>query len=385
MRILHTSDWHLGKTLHGLDLLPFQQNFITELVSQVDELDVDCVIVAGDVFDKAIPSIDAVKLFSDALTQLADRCAVVVTSGNHDSAVRLGAGSALYRTGVHIATDPTAVTGQLDMHVDGVHVRFYPIPFLDPDHCRYLFGSEDQPLARSHQAVMDAVVEQLWQRDATLAITPHARIAVAHAFVAGGQRSDSERDLSVGGVETVVASTFSRFDYVALGHLHGPQRAGADHIRYSGSPLRYSFSEQMHSKSMVVVDVDCSGVTAIDTIPITQPREMVTLEGSLSEVTDPHVVNVHSDAWVKAVITDNVRPPDLVAAIKSAYPQALSIIHTPTHQPIENLVGPTTVDLRDPVTVTQDFLQDVTSVPASRSEVRVIRNAYDAARRRESV
>lgn len=380
MRILHTSDWHLGKTLHGLDLIEHQRAFIEDLLTIVDDQRVDCVIVAGDVFDKALPSVDAVSLFSDGLTRIADKCAVVVTSGNHDSAIRLGAGSALYRAGVHVVTEPTSACDQLDLQVGDVRLRIYPIPYLDPDHCRNLFGGAE-PLARSHAAVMSAAIDRIWNHDKTLTIEPHARIAVAHAFVTGGEKCDSERDISVGGVDAVPAETFAGFDYVALGHLHRPQRVSTElPIRYSGSPLRYSFSEENQHKSVYLIDVDTTGVRSIQTIELVQPRCMVTVTGTFEEVTDPPTVLAHTDSWARVIVTDARRPERLVERIKELFPFALSIIHEPAGVVPQQTIGPRTVDLRDPVTVAADFVDAVTSAPPSEDELSVLRDAYEVAR-----
>lgn len=380
MRILHTSDWHLGKTLHGLDLIEYQRAFVDELLAIVEDQRIDCVILAGDVFDKALPSVDAVSLFSGGLTRIADKCAVVVTSGNHDSAIRLGAGSALYRAGVHVVTEPTAACDQLDLQVGDVRLRIYPIPYLDPDHCRSIFGGEE-PLARSHAAVMGAAIERIWEHDKTLAIEPHARIAVAHAFVTGGERSDSERDISVGGVDAIPAEIFAGFDYVALGHLHRPQCVAADMpIRYSGSPLRYSFSEESQRKSVYVVDVDTSGVRSVQAIELVQPRGMITLTGTFEEISHPQTVTAHADSWARIVVNDAKRPERLVERMKELFPFALSIVHEPSGAIPKQTIGPRTVDLRDPVTVAADFVDAVTSAPPSEDELIVLRDAYEIAR-----
>ena len=169
-------------------------------------------------------------------------------------------------------------------------VRIYPIPFLDPDFARMAFADEDEPLARSHEAVLDAAMQRVRQDIASCAEPPTATIVMAHAFVTGGSPADSERDISVGGVESVSAETFVGADYVALGHLHGPQRIlarGIPHIRYSGSPLRYSFSEVNHTKSVTIFDVTTDGIGEPVTFEMPQPRGMAVLTGHLDEILDP--------------------------------------------------------------------------------------------------
>ena len=387
MRILHTSDWHLGRSLHGVDLIPFQATFLDDLVAAVDLHRVDVVVVAGDIFDKGIPPVAAVSLLGNALVRLADRCDVVVTSGNHDSAIRLGAGATLYRDGVHVATDPADVGNGIDVtDAEGVRVRIYPIPYLDPDFCRRLYASDGELLPRSHEAVMRAAVARIRDDIASVPESPAASIGIAHAFVVGAEPSESERDISVGGVDSIPASVFNGLNYVALGHLHRPQQLGSDStlLRYSGSPLRYSFSEATSQKSFVLVDVDANGHIDCTTVPIPQPRPMVTLSGLLADIVSPENHEAHSNAWVRAIVTDVARPPELMDAIRAVFPHTLTVIHRPTVDVTANTDLARNVDVRDPITVSGNFLRDVTSIDATPSELLVLRDAYDAAKSRSS-
>jgi exonuclease SbcD len=275
MRLLHTSDWHLGRTLHGVDLLGHQSAFLDHLVEVVRAERVDAVLVAGDVYDRAIPPVEAVALLSDALARLADLTTVVITPGNHDSAARLGFGSALMRERIRIVATPADLDRPVVLDGPDERVLVYGLPYLDPDVARHTLAVGDAPLPRSHAAVlgaaMDRVRADLAVRRAGAGQTPVRAVVLAHAFVVGGAASESERDIRVGGVDHAPTSTFDGVDYVALGHLHGPQRVGAAEggtvLRYAGSPLAYSFSEAGHTKSVALVDLGPDGPAVSPTSP----------------------------------------------------------------------------------------------------------------------
>lgn len=383
MRFLHTSDWHLGRSLHQLDLGGAQQEFVAAIRDLVVAEGIDCILLAGDVFDRAIPPVQSVKLFTEALAELSEHCTVVVIAGNHDSAVRLGYGSPLFRSGVHVVTDIESVGVPITLTEDGVSVRIYPIPFLDPDFARMAFADEDEPLARSHEAVLDAAMQRVRQDIASCAEPPTATIVMAHAFVTGGSPADSERDISVGGVESVSAETFVGADYVALGHLHGPQRIlarGIPHIRYSGSPLRYSFSEVNHTKSVTIFDVTTDGIGEPVTFEMPQPRGMAVLTGHLDEILDPAMVRDHCEDWVRVIVTDPARPDQLNQRVRDSYPHALAILHEPP--PLEHIAAdlPAAVATRDPVQLSAAFVADVTNAPPTPDETEMLRDVYETVR-----
>jgi exonuclease SbcD len=234
MRFLHTSDWHLGRSLHRADLRAAQAGFLDHLVGTVRSERVDAVLVAGDVYDRAIPPVDAVALYENALARLrAAGARVILISGNHDSARRLGVNAALVdHSGVHLRTRPEALADPVPLTDAHGPVAVYGVPYLEPA----LFDHEP----RTHETVLRAALAQIRADAAARGAT--RTVVLAHAWVAGGLPSASERDIAVGGVGHVPASLFDQFSYVALGHLHGRQTL-AGHLRYSGSPLPYSFSE----------------------------------------------------------------------------------------------------------------------------------------------
>ena len=346
---------------------------------------VDVAIVAGDIFDRAVPPVEAVTLFVDTLQKLAEQCEVVVISGNHDSAIRLGYGAELFRPGIHIATTVEAVGDGIDIVVGDETARIFPIPFLLPDQARQALKTSDDPLPRSHEAVLGAALDRVRDNLSNATQPPTTTIVVAHAFITGARESDSERDISVGGVEDVNAAIFEGVDYVALGHLHGPQDVrgpGNTRIRYSGSPLRYSFSEAQHTKSVTVLEVGRPGVVEVEEVPITQPRAMAVLVGTLDDVLSEVHQQDHAQSWVQVVITDDARPADLIQRVHAAYPHALAVIHRPANFPTSVGVGVEALAARAPTDVASDFVLAVTNQPTTSGEDALIASVYESARNR---
>jgi exonuclease SbcD len=421
MRILHTSDWHLGRTLHGVDLLEHQAAYLDHLVDLVRAEGVDAVLVAGDVYDRAVPPVEAVALLSDAVTRLAEHAHVVLTPGNHDSAVRLGFGADVLRPGVHVRARvadvgvPVLLPPRRDAH-DAAPVAVYALPYLDPDATRHALaadlvpdvpaaGAPVAPLARSHEAVVGAALRRvgadLARRRAEHGPALRA-VVTSHAFVVGGLASESERDIRVGGVDAVPAGAFGGLglDYVALGHLHGPQRVpvpvvdrgsagspggeppagGAPTARYSGSPLAFSFSEARHRKSSALVDLDRvrdAGDDAVELIPTPVPRRLADLTGTLEDLLGA-AGEAHVDDWLRVVVTDQARPAELYARVRARFPHALQVTHRPPAPPERETVvvaGPG----RDPLDVARDFVTHVTGAPPTDAEVLVLRTALEDA------
>lgn len=387
MRILHTSDWHLGRTLHGVDLLAHQAAYLDHLVETARSEAVDAVVVAGDVYDRAIPPVEAVELLGDALARLSETATVVVTPGNHDSAIRLGFGAGLMRDGLHLRARVADVGRPVELADEHGPVLVYALPYLDPDAVRRELADEhavDGLLARSHEAVVSAAMRRV---RADLAGRPAAGVrprgvVVAHAFVVGGQASDSERDIRVGGVDAVPAGVFAGVDYVALGHLHGPQRVTAPdgdgpapRLHYSGSPLAYSFSERDHRKATLLVELGPDGVARdVEAIPAPVPRRLADVTGTLPDLLgaagEPYV-----DAWVRVVVTDDERPADLHARVSSRFPHALVV----EHRPAAGALGGTAAVVagRDPLEVAAEFVRHVTGADPLEAELAVLRTAYE--------
>ncbi|MFH8635787.1 exonuclease SbcCD subunit D [Streptomyces goshikiensis] len=326
MRILHTSDWHLGRAFHRVNLLGAQAAFVDHLVETVRTHEVDAVLVAGDVYDRAVPPLPAVELYDRALHRLADLgVPTVMISGNHDSARRLGVGAGLIgRAGIHLRTDPDGCADPVvlaDVHGE---VAFYGLPYLEPALVKDRFGAGQV----SHEAVLGAAMDRI---RADLATRPPGTrsVVLAHAFVTGGQASDSERDITVGGVEAVPASVFDGVDYAALGHLHGCQTI-SERVRYSGSPLAYSFSEADHRKTMWLIELGARGeIAGADRIDTPVPRALARLRGPLEGLLDDPALAGYEDRWVEATLTDPVRPEDPMARLAARFPHVLSLAFDP--------------------------------------------------------
>ncbi|WP_024286230.1 exonuclease SbcCD subunit D [Cellulomonas sp. KRMCY2] len=398
MRILHTSDWHLGRTLHGTDLLPHQSSYLDHLVEVARAERVGAVVVSGDVYDRAVPPVEAVQLLAAALARLSEIAPVVVTPGNHDSAIRLGFAAGLMRAGVHLQTRVADVGRPVELADDDGPVLVYALPYLDPDAARGELADADGSgpdglLPRSHEAVMAAAMRRVRVDLAARGTTSSARprsVVMAHAFVLGGQTSDSERDIRVGGVDSVPAGVFGGVDYVALGHLHGQQRLaypaapGSDDstaqaspvLQYSGSPLAYSFSERHHRKATVLVDLGPNGVARdVELVPAPVPRRLAEVTGTLDDLLGaagaPHVGD-----WLRVVVTDGARPQDLHARVRTRFPHALVVEHRPGRAADASPTAPVTA-ARDPLEVTAEFVEHITGAPPSQAERDVLRRAYE--------
>ncbi len=383
MRILHTSDWHLGRSFHGTGLLDAQAAYLDHLVDTVRREGVDLVLVAGDVYDRALPPVDAVELAGETLARLAETGArTVVTSGNHDSPVRLGSHARLTdRAGVHLRTRWQDVgTPVLVEDAHGV-VAVHALPYLEPDAVR---AAWDLP-AKTHAAAMTAAMERV-QRDLTG--RGGRSVVMAHAFVAGSPEaapalaSDSERELAVGGLQIVPTSLFAGVSYAALGHLHGPAQL-TDTVRYSGSPLAYSFSEAGHTKGSWLVELGRDGVERVDLVEAPVHRRLGLLRGRIEELlVDPAHAGVE-DHWLSVTLTDPLRPRLAMERLRTRFPHTLTLAFEPEGAaPARGPVMPH-VTGRSDLDVALGFVADVRSLEATDEETLLLRLACDTCLRDE--
>ena len=320
MKILHTSDWHIGRQLDGVALIDDQRHVLEQIVAIVAARAIDVVVIAGDIYDRAVPSPDAVTLLDQVLHALNGECGVpvILIAGNHDGPERLGFGARqLAQAGVHVC-GPLLPQPQ-PVLLDDAHgsVAFYPLPYADPATVRQVLGADVQ----GHEQAMSALTAQI------RAHNPEGRrsVVIAHCFLEGFESSDSERPLAVGGVETVPAACFAGFDYVALGHLHAPQARGAKHIRYSGSILKYSFSEARQHKSVTVVEMDAKGRCAIERVELKARRDLRVIEGELEAL----LVNGRSDPqaedYLLVRLLDTHAMLDVLGKLRTVYSNVLHI------------------------------------------------------------
>ena len=371
MRILHTSDWHLGRSFHRVGMLEHQAAFVDHLVGVIEAERVDLVVVAGDIYDRALPHVDAIRLADETFARLAaSRAQVVLTSGNHDSAQRLGFGSRLIdAAGVFLRTDASRVGTPVVLEDQHGPVAVHGLPYLDPQ----ALHEPWRLAARSHEA---AVAEAMRRVRADLAERPMRSVVLAHAFVAGGAPSESERDISVGGVSLVAASLFDGISYTALGHLHG-RAVLADALRYSGSPLAYSFSETAHTKGCWLVELGREGVEAAEFVEAPVPRRLARIRGDLETLlTDPALAGLE-DHWVQVTLTDTARPAHPMERLRERFPETLVLAFAPAGESVPTLPTAAPQGRRDHE-VALDFVAEMRGAPATSGESDLLQQACDA-------
>jgi exonuclease SbcD len=387
MRLIHTSDWHLGRTLHGESLLGYQAQFLGWLLDQATRHQVHAVLVAGDVYDRAVPPTDAVKLLDRTLVAFAHAgIPIVLTSGNHDSAIRLGFGAGLSEAaGVHLRTGLADLARPVllgDAHGD---VAVYGIPYLLPDAVM-----AELDCTRSHEAVLTAATARIRADAAARGID--RTVVLAHAFVTGAQPAESERDIRVGGIADVQAAVFGGFSYVALGHLHGQQEIAAGDggpvVRYSGSPLAFSFGEKNHAKSVTLADIDAAGQVTVTKLATPVPRPLHEVRGRLADLlarADTDLAGL-AGAWVKVVLTDPVRPAAPMERLREKWPHTLVLDFAP-----EGGLASADADLArlaaasDPVEICGLFVEFTSGGPPDEAQRTVLRGAVEAAQHAEAV
>ncbi|MEB3256042.1 MAG: exonuclease SbcCD subunit D [Synechococcaceae cyanobacterium] len=340
MRLLHTSDWHLGRSFHGESLLEEQAAALERIVAIAAEAEVDAVLIAGDLYDRAIPPAEAVRLFDRTVRRLNEAgAAVVAIAGNHDSNVRVAVYDGL------LATLGVAIRGEV-LRCDepllvaprrgGAPVAIYPLPFLDPT----LDGPSLVPIPGPEPATEPAPPPQRLNHEEVtrLALARiHAdrqrrggrSVLVAHTFVAGGTASESERELSVGNVERVSVGAFSGFDYVALGHLHGAQELDGPRLAYSGTPLPYSFSEEKQSKSVRLVELAEDGTPQVELVRLGVGRPLHTLEGPLEQLLVDPALEPLREARLRVRLTDAALPLQAMARLRPRFPHIAELRHCP--------------------------------------------------------
>ena len=353
MRFLHTADWHLGRIFYGQYLTDDQAHVLEhQFFTILKEEKIDGILLAGDVFDRAVPPIEAIELWDSIITRLAMdyKVPLFVVSGNHDGAERLEVGrSMLSESGIHIWGSPHHALQPFEFEGFDGRVAICPMPFSEPRRIGDALGlnsSESKPVDtdmtddtlfsyvddKDQEAVALNLhnydqMYQAWSDYLYKQVPKQMRsIAISHAFVMGGEVGGSERTLSVGGSEQVSPHVFKNFHYTALGHLHGPQRMGADHIRYSGSPLKYSFDEHGQKKSFTIIDMDTNGKVDISTILVEAKRDVVILEGYFEDLLNNTALQTkHKDDYVQARLLDTMPIMDGMAKLRQVYHRCMTI------------------------------------------------------------
>lgn len=320
MKFVHLSDLHLGKKVNEYSMLEDQEYILKKILNIIDEEKPDGVIIAGDIYDKSVPPAEAVQLFDDFIFQLAKRkLNVFAVAGNHDSPERLSFGSRIMDTsGIHFSKAYDGNVSAISLTDGYGTVDIYMLPFIKPVSVRR-FCDEDEEIATYTDAVELAV--------SRMDIVPDNRnILVAHQFVTGARRSESE-DISVGGLDNVDASVFEKFDYVALGHIHSPQTCGSDKIRYSGTPLKYSFSEAKDQKSVTVIELGEKGNISYKNIDLIPQHDMAEIKGKFEEITSKSFYEntALQEDYIHITLTDEEDVPDAVGKLRLIYHRLMKL------------------------------------------------------------
>ena len=406
MLMLHTSDWHLGRSLHRADLRAAQAAFLDHLVEVARAEKVDVVLVAGDVYDRAVPPVDSIELCEDALLRLhATGARIVLISGNHDSARRLGFGGGLLEAaGVHLRTRPGGLARPVMLEDAHGPVAVYGVPYLEPDAVRGELpqtgggvpraggdlpqtggdlprAGEPAAVPRGHAGVLGHAVRCI-RADAD-ARGVRRRVVMAHGWVTGGAASESERDITVGGVGQVPAELFSGFSYVALGHLHGQQTLAA-HLRYSGSPLPYSFSEASHHKGSWLVELDGGGNAQAHQIPAPAYKRLSVLRGHLKDLVGSPAYAAYEGDFVSVTLTDASRPEGAMDALRARFPHVLVLAFEPEGAVPDGRGYRARTAGRDDLAVAAEFVRHVSNAQPTAREKRLLARAFEAVRTKEA-
>ena len=359
MKLMHLSDLHLGKRLNEFSLLEDQSFILQQLVELVRSEQPDCVLLAGDIYDKPVPPAEAVTLFDDFLNKLAQLTTVCVTSGNHDSAERLAFGAQLMREGgVHFCGlytgEPQCVT--LQDAYGSVHI--YLLPFLKPAHVRHCLPPTEAEQVTTYHEALRCAVERLHINAA------ERNVLVAHQFVTGAQTAGSEA-VNVGGVDNIGAEVFAAFDYTALGHIHRAQNVGSERVRYSGTPLKYSFAEWQQEKSVTLVELGEKGRVSVTALPLAPLRDLRKLRGSYEELMSRDFYDElpkDSDGLLRdfyhLTLTDEEDVPDAVQKLRSVYKNLLQLEYDNKRTRTDNAIeGEERVVEKSPLELMEEFYQ----------------------------
>ncbi len=366
MKLIHLSDLHLGKRVNEFSMIEDQAYILKKILGIVRDEEPDGVLIAGDVYDKSIPSVEAVGLFDDFLRHLArQRVQVFIISGNHDSPERLAFGAELIQlSGIHIAPAYSGRVEPVSLKDDYGAVHIYMLPFIKPIHVRSVFPEEKV------ESYTDAVRGAISHMDIQ---ESERNILVTHQFVTGAQRSESE-DISVGGSDNVDVSVFDSFDYVALGHIHGPQSVGRESARYCGTPLKYSFSEANHHKSVTILELKEKGSLEIRTVELSPLRDMRELRGTYEELTNrKNYEGTRTDDYIRITLTDEEDVVDAMGKLRVIYPNLMKLDYD-NRRTRENreLTGGEAEESRTPLELIMDFYEQQNNQPMSGKQAALV-------------
>ncbi|TNZ69890.1 exonuclease SbcCD subunit D [Vibrio parahaemolyticus] len=321
MKFIHTSDWHLGRQFHNVSLLEDQQAVLEQLIQYIENNPLDAVIVAGDVYDRSVPPTTAIELLNRVVKRICGELntPMILISGNHDGAERLGFGSEqMKRSGLHIISNFEDMLTPVVIETKAAgHVAFYGMPYNDPEQVRYVYKEPVSTHDEAHKLIAEKITEQFQSE--------YRNILISHCFVDGAIESESERPLSIGGSDRVSHEHFLNFDYVALGHLHQPQKKGEEYIRYSGSLMKYSFGEQNQKKGFTLVEIGKDGFIGAEHIELTAPHEMRIVEGELEQILEWGKTDPKNEDYLLVRLMDKHAILNPMEKLRTVYPNVLHL------------------------------------------------------------
>lgn len=364
MKLIHLSDLHIGKRLDEFPMLDDQKYILTQVLRIIDEEQADAVMICGDVYDKSVPSAEAVTVFDEFLCRLAKRQKpVCIISGNHDSPERLAFGNRLFSdSGIHISPVYNGAIEPIILSDEYGEVALYLLPFIKPAHVR---RCDPEAHIESYTDACRAAVEKM-------ALDLNRRnVLLTHQFVTGASTCESE-ELSVGGSDNVDATVFEQFDYVALGHIHGPQNIGSNKIRYCGTPLKYSFSEEHHNKSVTVVHLQEKGNLSLTLRPLTPRHDLRSIRGAFAELMDRSAYEGTAiDDYLRVILTDEEDVPEAMGKLRTVYPNVMKLVYDNTRTRADQIVnGAQDVQNKSPLELFQELYEVQNNRPMSEEQSR---------------
>lgn len=355
MKLIHLSDLHIGKRVNEISMIDDQAYILNQILEIIDEEKADAVLIAGDVYDKSVPSTEAVTLFDDFLCRLAQRkIPVLIISGNHDSAERLAFGGRLMEdSGIHISPVYNGTVESVPLSDEYGEVHFWLLPFLKPAHVKRFYPDAE---IESYTDAIRVAVEHMGID------TSQRNILLTHQFVTGASTCESE-EISVGGSDNVDASVFADFDYVALGHIHGPQNIGSNRIRYCGTPLKYSFSEEKHFKSVTVVNLGAKGELELQLRSLMPMHDLRSIRGKFDALLNK--ANATED-YLQVILTDEEDVPEAIGQLRMVYPNIMKLSYDNTRTRSSSIIdGAVDVQKKSPLELFDELYELQNNQPMS--------------------
>jgi len=362
MKLIHLSDLHIGKRVNDMSMIEDQEYILTQILRIIDEEKADAVLIAGDVYDKSVPSAEAVMLFDDFLCRLAKRqMPTLIISGNHDSPERLAFGNRLFESsGIHISPVYSGEVDSVTLSDEHGQVTFWLLPFVKPAHVKRYYPDAG---IESYTDAIRVAVEKMGID------TSQRNILLTHQFVTGAATCESE-EISVGGSDNVDAAVFEAFDYVALGHIHGPQNIGSNRIRYCGTPLKYSFSEAEHYKSITVVELGSKGDLTLRTTPLIPRHDMREIRGSFAQIMDKAYYSAQTtDDYLHIILTDEEDVPEAVGRLRVVYTNLMKLTYDNTRTRGNQVIsGAEDVKSKSPLQLFEELYEQQNNQPMSEEQ-----------------